>query len=150
MPTGNFLAEVVTWGSLAWAIICSLWVLVFSLDPAHIFVNTFPSVIPNSKLITILNNVLPKHLSWDSTWTDVQLTSSVLQEWNDKEKKKETTKELHKSKKLLNYRLLYSAGSNFKDCEVDIPKSMLIKGICTSIFLRFSFAFKMFLQWVQR
>ena len=26
-------------------------------------------VIPNSKLITISNNVLPKHLSWNSTWT---------------------------------------------------------------------------------
>ena len=34
------------------AIICSLWVLAFSLDPAHIFVSTFPSVIPNSELIT--------------------------------------------------------------------------------------------------
>ena len=55
------------------------------------------------------------------------------------EKKKETTKELHKSKKLLNYRLLYSAGSNFKDCEVDIPKSMLIKGICTSNFFKVFF-----------
>ena len=49
LPTGNFLAEVVTWGSLAWAIICSLQVLAFSLGPAHIFVNTFLSVIPNSK-----------------------------------------------------------------------------------------------------
>ena len=46
---------------------------------------------------------------------------------------------MHKSKKLLNYRLLYSAGSNFKDCEVDIPKSMLIKGICTSIFFKVFF-----------
>ena len=63
LPTGNFLAEVFTWGSLAWAIICSLQVLAFSLDPAHIFVNTFLSVIPNSKLITISNNDLPKHLS---------------------------------------------------------------------------------------
>ena len=53
-------------------------------------------------------------------------------------------KELHKSKKLSNYRLLYSASSNFK--EVDIPNSMLIKDICTSIFLKFSFAFKMFVQ----
>ena len=69
LPTGNFLAEVVTWGSLAWAIICSLQVLAFSLDPAHIFVNIFLSVIPNSKLITISNNDLPKHLSWNSTWT---------------------------------------------------------------------------------
>ena len=138
LATGNFLAEVVTWGSLAWAIICSLRVLAFSLDPAHIFVNTFPSVIPNSKLITISNNVLLKHLSWNSTWTNVQSTSSVLQEWNDKEKKKET-KELDKSKKLSNYRLLYSAGSNFKDSEVDIPKSMLIKGICTSNFFKVFF-----------
>ena len=70
---------------------------------------------------------------------NVQSTSSVFQEWNDKEKKKETMKELHKSKKLSNYRLLYSAGSNFKDCEVDIPKSMLIKGICTSIFFKVFF-----------
>ena len=93
-------------------------------------------MIPNSKLITISSNVLPKHLSWNSTWTDVQSMSSVLQEWNDNEKKKETTKELHKWKKLSNYRLLYSAGSNFKDSEVDIPKSMLIKGICTSNFFQ--------------
>ena len=63
LPTGNILAEVVTWGSIAWAIICSLQVLAFSLDPTHIFVNTFPSVIPNSKLITISNNDLPKDLS---------------------------------------------------------------------------------------
>ena len=69
LPTGNFLAEVATCDSLAWAIICSLRVLAFSLDPAHIFVNTFPSVIPNSKLITISNDVLPKHLSWNSTRT---------------------------------------------------------------------------------
>ena len=47
-----------------------------------------------------------------------------------------------------NYRLLYSASSNFK--EVDIPKSMLLKDICTSNFLKFSSAFKMFVQWVQR
>ena len=46
-------------------------------------------------------------------------------------------KELHKSKKLSNYRLLYSAVSNFK--EVDIPKSMLIKGICTTTFLEVFF-----------
>ena len=46
-------------------------------------------------------------------------------------------KELHKSKKLSNYRLLYSAVSNFK--EVDIPKSMLIKGICTTTFLKVFF-----------
>ena len=38
-----------------------------------------------------------------------------------------------------NYRLLYSASSNFK---ADIPKSMLIKDICTSNFSKFSFAFK--------
>ena len=87
LPTGNFLAEVVTWGSLAWAIICSLWVLAFSLDPAHIFVNTFPSVIPNSKLITISNNDLPKHLSWNSTWTQRVVKGE-----------KETSEELHKSK----------------------------------------------------
>ena len=68
---------------------------------------------------------------------NVQSTSSVFQEWNDKEKKKETTKELHKSKKLSNCRLLYSAVSNFK--EVDIPKSMLIKGICTTTFLKVFF-----------
>ena len=55
------------------------------------------------------------------------------------ELKKETTKELHKSKKLSNYRLLYSASSNFKDSEVDIPKSMLIKGICTSNFFKVFF-----------
>ena len=54
-----------------------------------------------------------------------------------KRKKKETTKELHKSQKLSNYRLLYSAGSNFK--EVDIPKSMLIIGICTSNFFKVFF-----------
>ena len=36
LPTGNFLAEVVTWGSLAWAIICSLWVFAFSFDLAHL------------------------------------------------------------------------------------------------------------------
>ena len=128
LPTGNFLAEVVTWGSLAWAIICSLWVLAFSLDPDHIFVNTFPSVIPNAKLITISNNVL---LNWAETLRgrNVQSTSSVLQEWNDKEKKKETTKELHKSKTLSNYSHVYSAGSNFK--EVDI---LLKACICTSNF----------------
>ena len=39
-----------------------------------------------------------------------------------------------------NYRLLYSASSHFK--EADIPKSMLIKDICTSNFSKFSFAFK--------
>ena len=56
-----------------------------------------------------------------------------------KRKKKETTKELHKSKKLWNYRLLYSAGSNFKDSEVDIPKSMLIKRIYSSNFFKVFF-----------
>ena len=34
LPTGNFLAEVVT--CLAWAIICSLWVFAFSFDLAHL------------------------------------------------------------------------------------------------------------------
>ena len=43
-----------------------------------------------------------------------------------------------------NYRLLYSASSNFK--EVDIPNSMLINDICISIFLKFSLAFRMFVQ----
>ena len=36
LPTDNFLAEVVPWGSLAWAMICSLWVLAFSFDLGHI------------------------------------------------------------------------------------------------------------------
>ena len=36
LPTDNFLAEVVPWGSLAWAMICSQRVLAFFFDLAHI------------------------------------------------------------------------------------------------------------------
>ena len=59
-----------------------------------------------------------------------------------KKRKKGDNEQLHKSKKLSNYRLFYSASSNFK--EADIPKSMLhvIKDICTSNFSKFSFEFK--------
>ena len=79
-------------------------------------------------------NILAETLGGPTCSQRVQYSKSEMTK-----RKKETTKELHKSKKLSNYRLLYSAGSNFKDCEVDIPKSMLIKGICTSNFFKVFF-----------
>ena len=91
LPTCNFLAEVFTWGSLSWTINRSLQDLAFSLDPAHIFVNTFLSVIPNSKLITISNNDLPKHLSWNSTWTQrvVNEFSAPRVKWKREKKRRQ-------------------------------------------------------------